>query len=73
MAKTRGGARPGAGRKPGLTSTGRKNIAKLISMPPQDWEAIDRLAEKLEMTRSAFIRQTMLAGLKNHKNVIDKA
>jgi len=38
--KSRGGARPGAGRKKG-SGTGRKVVSKSISLPPDAWVEID--------------------------------
>lgn len=51
MADGRGGSRPGAGRKPAE----EKKVTKSISLPPADWEEIDRLAEMAGVTRSGVI------------------
>ena len=49
---TRGGARKGAGRKPG-TGTGRTVTTSSINLPPELWEKLDAL--RGELTRSAWI------------------
>ena len=38
----RGGARPGAGRKPGK-GEGRQTVTASISMPPEAWDKLDAL------------------------------
>jgi hypothetical protein len=49
---TRGGARKGAGRKPG-TGTGRTVTTSSINLPPELWDMLDAL--RGELTRSAWI------------------
>ena len=49
---TRGGAREGAGRKPG-TGTGRTVTTSSINLPPELWDKLDAL--RGELTRSAWI------------------
>ena len=49
---TRGGARKGAGRKPGV-GTGRTVTTSSINLPPELWDRLDAL--RGELTRSAWI------------------
>jgi hypothetical protein len=49
---TRGGAREGAGRKPG-SGTGRKVITRSVSMPPEKWDRLDEL--RGDKSRGKFI------------------
>jgi len=49
-----GGARKGAGRKPG-SGTGRKTVAKQISLPPSAWEKLDKIRPPL--SRSGWVKQ----------------
>jgi len=48
----RGGARKGAGRKPGV-GTGRTVTTSSINLPPELWDRLDAL--RGELTRSAWI------------------
>jgi len=50
--RQRGGARKGAGRKPGV-GTGRTVTTSSINLPPELWDRMDSLRGKL--TRSAWI------------------
>ena len=49
---TRGGAREGAGRKPG-SGAGRTVTTSSINLPPELWDKLDAL--RGELTRSAWI------------------
>jgi len=52
MKPTQGGARPGAGRKPG-SGTGRTVTTSSINLPPALWVKLDEL--RGDQTRSAWI------------------
>lgn len=50
--QTRGGARKGAGRKPG-SGAGRTVITSSVSLPPDLWDKLDAI--RGELTRSAWV------------------
>ena len=56
-----GGIRPGSGRKKGRTSVAPedKAVVKNVSLRPDEWEALDAVAEQEGLTRSALIRREL--------------
>lgn len=59
--ETRGGARPGAGRKP------RPTVQKMVRLTPDEVEAIDRRAATLGITRHAWMLQVIQAALRQEE------
>ena len=57
----RGGARPGAGRKP------RPTVQKMVRLTPEEVEAIDQRAAALGLTRHAWMLQVIQAALRDEK------
>lgn len=56
-----GGAHPGSGRKKGMVSISpeKKAIVKNVSLKPEEWQVLDRVAEQEGITRSALIRREL--------------
>ena len=54
-----GGIRPGSGRKKGRTSVAPEDKAVVKSLRPDEWEALDAVAEQEGLTRSALIRREL--------------
>lgn len=52
----RGGARPGAGRKPGQRAA-RKKESRVVTLWPELWAEIDRAQDALALTRTALIEE----------------
>lgn len=54
-----GGKRRRAGRKAGVYGPGGQSISRQVSLPEDDWEKAEQWAERLGMTRSAFLRMVL--------------
>lgn len=67
--KIRGGARPGAGRKPGQVAA-RKNVARQVTLRPELWAEIDEMQERLGLTRSAVFEEMAKEWLAKMKSAI---
>lgn len=62
--ENRGGARPGAGRKPGLRSP-RSKKPRQVFFTPELWARIDAVQEKLKLTRTAVFEEMAEAWLRD--------
>ncbi len=64
-AAQRGGARPGAGRRP--LPPGSKMVTVAFALPPKLLEQVDRQAKRYDLDRSKLFRQVLETGLKKIK------
>ena len=55
--KARGGARPGAGRKP------KEYVRLSLDLPPADYERVKALAESLKITPRKWMIDRIVSGL----------
>ena len=60
-----GGARKGAGRKPGLRKDPGK-VARQLMLPPALWEEIDQAQETMGLTRPAIFEMMAREWLDKH-------
>ena len=64
----RGGARQGAGRKPGQRAA-RPKVPRLVSLRPELWAAFDAAQEAQGLTRTAFFEVVVQDWLDRNTNV----
>jgi len=54
MKPTRGGKRPGSGRKPG---TAPRKVTRSVNLSPDAWKRLDKAANRRKMSASAVVSE----------------